>query len=679
MLFVLFVKNSVYSRGHFFHCISYLDMSVCPVFGVDLGTTNSASGIMRNGKVDMVADKNGSKTVPSYVAYPPNGNPAYIVGKIARDRMRSNPAGVIFDCKRLIGMQYTDPIVEKMKEYVPFEIIDGGDNKPVVRVVQKGENIDKRPEEIGASILSYLQKLTSEFAGFDIRKAVITVPAYFDQCQRQATKDAGVIAGLDVVAIIPEPVAAAYAYADQNMQSNEEKTVMIYDLGGGTFDVTVMSVHGLKYKVLGLNGDLFLGGSDFDTLIMNEVYKAYLADDNEELNQRKRSKLRFQCEEAKMTLKTVPECEIVIDDWTYVLTQTKLAVLLKPMIQKTIDLCKSTLKACGRTIEDISDIILVGGSSRLAIVYEMLQKEFHKKLKETVNPDECVAYGATKYGYFMTQSLDMDIDDSVGMGKKSPKEPVAPSVPVLPPQPPVLPPQPPVLPPQPLVISPSVVSPSQSLYESKELNMNDIPDITVMPNDPIIRPVVDITCPSDIGINVNKRLKVIIPQGQLLPFEGYTTFSNAESWAISVSVDIYQGTHKHVSHDRKLKTITVNNIQPRPKGKNIFIIFMKMDKMGSLSVRVADFDTGADTVCEAIETNLSSKDIADMRRKLEDEERAQEQYMRFINHYQAIQKRIAGLIMSTTDPEEKRRLQQIETQMQPIKTEQELQVLESQI
>ena len=144
-------------------------------------------------------------------------------------------------------------------------------------------------------------------------------------------------------------------------------------------------------------------------------------------------------------------------------------------------------------------------------------------------------------------------------------------------------------------------------------------------------------------------------------------------------MDIYQGTHKHVSHDRKLKTITVNNIQPRPKGKNIFIIFMKMDKMGSLSVRVADFDTGADTVCEAIETNLSSKDIADMRRKLEDEERAQEQYMRFINHYQAIQKRIAGLIMSTTDPEEKRRLQQMETQMQPIKTEQELQVLESQI
>ena len=377
-------------------------MSVLPIVGIDLGRTKSCAAIIRDSKVEMVSDGWRSRIIPSYVAYPPNGNPVYMVGKFARNKMRINPAGVIFDCKRLIGMAYTDPIVEEMKEYVPFAIIDDGNNKPMVRVVQNGKNIDKRPEEIEAMILRHLQKLTSEHAECDINKVVITVPAYFDQCQRQATKDAGVIAGLDVVDIIPEPVAAAYAYADQNMNSNDEKTVMIYDLGGGAFNVTIVSMNGLQYKVLGLNGDLF-GGSDFDTLIMNEVYKTYLADGNEELNQRKRSKLRFTCEEAKMALKAVPEYEIFINDWVYVLTQTKLALLLKPMIQKTIDLCKRTLADCGKTIDDISDIILVGGSSRLNIVHEMLEKEFPKKMSELVNPDECVAYGAVKYAYFLSQ------------------------------------------------------------------------------------------------------------------------------------------------------------------------------------------------------------------------------------------------------------------------------------
>lgn len=211
------------------------------------------------------------------------------------------------------------------------------------------------------------------------------------------------------------------------------------------------------------------------------------------------------------------------------------------------------------------------------------------------------------------------------------------------------------------------------------MDIDKIPIAPIGPDVPIMRPVVDITCPSDIGINVNRKLKVIIPRGQVLPFEGFTTFSNAEAFALSVSVEVYQGTHKHVSHDRKLKTITVNNIQPRAKGKNIFIIFMKMDTTGSLSVRVADFDTGLDTVCEAIETNLSSETIADMKKKLEEEERDQERYLRFIDHYQVVEKRLAKLIMETTDPAEKQRLRGMTTKMQRITTEQELQELESQI
>ena len=385
-------------------------MSVATVFGIDLGTTKSVSGIVMNGRVELVPNEHGKHTVPSYVAYPPNGRPVFAVGNIARGRMRFNAAGVIYDCKRLIGMNYDDPIVKKMKKYVAFELLGDGNNKPQICVKQGYKVIKKYPEEIEASILQEMQKMTAEYVGFDIRKVVITVPAYFNQFQRQATKDAGKIAGLDVVGVISEPVAAAYAYADQNNVSvdNKERIVMIYDLGG-TFNVTIMSIMGSKYRELGSDGDPFLGGIDFDTLLMKEVKEAFETETGDELTSIQLSKLRYRCEEAKIALKSLPEADIEInDDICYTLTRAKMDSLLKPMIQRSIDICDKLLVSCKKTKDDIDDIILVGGSSHLGLVHSMLENHYHKELIESIDPDECVAYGAAKYGYLLSKGGEND-------------------------------------------------------------------------------------------------------------------------------------------------------------------------------------------------------------------------------------------------------------------------------
>ena len=386
-------------------------MNTPTCFGVDLGTTNSAAGIVKNGQIVMVVDKSGKQLVPSYVCFPPNGRPPMIVGNPARNLLRNKPTGVIFDCKRLIGMKYTDPIVNTMRQYSPFDIVDDGNGKPQIAVIQDGKERRQYPEEIGAFVLEQLRENAGRLAGNDsIKDVVITVPAYFNQKQRQATKDAGVLAGLNVLEIISEPVAAAYAYADTNNldQDGKEKTIMIYDLGGGTFDVTIMSVKGSQYKEIGLDGDLFLGGSDFDLKLMNHVISIYKRNGGCDLNAKKLGKLRFKCEELKTSFISLQSGEIAIDDDDddpIEITRATLEYLLKPEIQKTLDICDRVIKTCGKTIDDIDDIILVGGSSRLHIVHTMLEEHFHKKLHENINPDECVAYGATKYAYSITTGL----------------------------------------------------------------------------------------------------------------------------------------------------------------------------------------------------------------------------------------------------------------------------------
>ena len=374
------------------------------IFGVDLGTTKSAAGIVRNGRVKLITDKQGKHTIASCVAYPPNGKPIFAVGNLARQRMKSNPVGVIYDCKRLIGMNYSDPIVEKMKKYVPFQIVDDGNNKPQICVKQKDKEIRKYPEEIGALILQELHKMTSDYVGADVRKVVITVPPYYNQPQIQATIDAGKIADLDVVAVISEPVAAVYAYDDQFDTSADckEKILMIYDLGESTFNVTIISATRTEYKELGFDGDLLFGGG-FDTLLMDAIIKDFEEQLGSRLTAKQRSKLLFKCEEARVSLMILLETEIEFGDVDYVLSRSKMDKLFAPIIQRSIDICDRLLKSCNKTADDITDIILVGGSSNLSLVHSMLNAYYHKTLRDSINPDECIACGAAKYGYYLSR------------------------------------------------------------------------------------------------------------------------------------------------------------------------------------------------------------------------------------------------------------------------------------
>ena len=602
-------------------------MNVADIFGVDLGTTNSAAGIVRNGRVELVADKQGKHTVASYVAYPPNGKPVFAVGNIARQKMKSNPVGVIYDCKRLIGMSYNDPIVGTMKKYVAFQIVDDGNNKPQVCVKQKDKEIRKYPEEIGASILQELHKLTSEFAGFDMRKVVITVPAYFNQYQRQATKDAGKIAGLDVVAVISEPVAAAYAYADQNDISadNQEKIIMIYDLGGGTFDVTIMSVTGTKYRELGLDGDLFLGGSDFDTLLMDAMIEEFEEQLDGELTANQRSKLRFKCEEAKIALKVLPETEIEFGDGDYVLSRSRMDNLLRPMIQRSIDICDRLIESLFMTADDIDDIILVGGSSRLNLVHSMLKEHYHKELRESINPDECVAYGATKYGYFLSRGGENELE---GLNAPAISAPIAdlPTAPIT-----DVPPTP-IMPPVPQ---------SSNLPEPRRMRHIDV----------------SIICPSDIGIGVGKGiLKVVIPRRTILPYSAQFDLTNYRDNVTEVSISIFQGNHRHVRNCRRLQTLTITGVTPKPAGQNCFGVIFCMDKDGNLSLQVVDKDSGQLVQWNSSEAAFSEADVTRFTQDLADITNRQEEYQKMTKTIITLQDKGYAICSSLTDCNKRKEL-----------------------
>ena len=592
-------------------------MSVADIFGVDLGTTNSAAGIVRNGRVELVADGLGKHTIASYVAYPPNGRPVFAVGNLARQRMKSNPVGVIYDCKRLIGMNYNDPIVEKMKKYVPFQILDDGNNKPQVCVKQKDKEIRKYPEEIGASILQELQKLISEFAGFDMRKVVITVPAYFNQYQRQATKDAGKIAGLDVVAVISEPVAAAYAYADQNdiSSDNKEKIIMIYDLGGGTFNVAIMTVTGTKYKELGLDGDLFLGGSDFDTLLMDTMIIDFEEQLGSRLTANQRSKLRFKCEEAKISLKVLPETEIDFGEADCMLSRSRMDYLLRPMIQRSIAICDRLIQSLFMTAEDIDDIILVGGSSRLNLVHSMLEEHYHKGLVESINPGECVAYGATKYGYFLSRGGVIEFDVSVPSPVSQPSSPTPP--------------------------------PSSPSTPKK------------------MRPIdVSVTCPSDIGIGVGKGiLKVVIPRRTILPYSAQFDLTNYRDNVTEVSISIFQGNHRHVRNCRRLQTLTVTGVTPKPAGQNRFRVIFTMNKDGNLSLQVVDKDGGRLVQWNSIQAAFSEADVTRFTQDLADITSRQEEYNKMSKTISALQDKGYAICSTMTDPNKRMELRAYVTRL----------------
>lgn len=367
------------------------------VIGIDLGTTYSCVGVMKNGKVEILANEQGNRITPSYVAFSQDER---LIGDAAKNQAASNTNNTVFDIKRLIGQKYNDKVVQREIKNVPYKV-DKKDGKPVVKVEYNKELKTFSPEEISAMILGKMKSIAEDYFGKKITHAVVTVPAYFNDAQRQATKDAGTIAGLNVLRIVNEPTAAAIAYGLD--KTNEEKQIIVYDLGGGTFDVSLLSIEGGVFEVLATAGDTHLGGEDFDNRLVRYLAKVFKKKHNVDVvnNAKAMSKLKREAEKAKRTLSSQMSARVEIDsfvdgiDFSETVSRAKFEELNMESFRKTLKPVEQVLKDAGMKKTDIDDIVLVGGSTRIPKVQELLEKFFDgKKATKGINPDEAVAYGA---------------------------------------------------------------------------------------------------------------------------------------------------------------------------------------------------------------------------------------------------------------------------------------------
>jgi len=372
------------------------------VIGIDLGTTYSCVGVFKNGRVEIVANDQGNRITPSYVAFQDSGE--RLVGDAAKNQATINPENTVFDVKRLIGRKYSDKSVQADKKLVPYKIVSDKD-KPVVNVMIDGTSSNFAPEEISAMILQKMRSTAEEFLGKSVKNAVVTVPAYFNDAQRQATKDAGTIAGLKVDRIINEPTAAAIAYGMD--KKGGEANVLVFDLGGGTFDVTLLTIDNGVFEVLATNGDTHLGGEDFDQRVMSYFIKMMKRKSDVDISKDKRAlqKLRKEVERVKRALSSQQQARLEIEDLAegFDLSETLTRARFEEL---NADLFKKTLGPVGKVLDDadvskseVDDVVLVGGSTRIPKVQSLISDYFGgKEPSKGINPDEAVAFGAAVQG-----------------------------------------------------------------------------------------------------------------------------------------------------------------------------------------------------------------------------------------------------------------------------------------
>jgi len=379
------------------------DEKLGTVIGIDLGTTYSCVGVYKNGKVEIIANDQGNRITPSYVAFSESGE--RLVGEAAKNQATINPENTLFDVKRLIGRKFNDKEVQRDMKLLPFKIVAKGD-KPIIEVKQKDGTKQLAPEEVSAMVLGKMKETAEAFLGYPVKHAVVTVPAYFSDAQRQATKDAGTISGLNVVRIINEPTAAAIAYG-LDRKGEKEKNIMVYDLGGGTFDVSLLTIDNGVFEVIATSGDTHLGGEDFDQRVMEHLMKVFKKKHGTDLKGEKRAlqKLRRAVENAKRALSQVTQTKIEIEalydgiDFTETLTRARFEELNMDLFKKTLVPVQQVLKDSGLKKSDVHDIVLVGGSTRIPKVQQLLKDFFDgREPNRGINPDEAVAYGAAVQG-----------------------------------------------------------------------------------------------------------------------------------------------------------------------------------------------------------------------------------------------------------------------------------------
>ncbi len=366
--------------------------------GIDLGTTYSCVGVWKNDRVEIIANDQGNRTTPSYVAFTETER---MIGDAAKNQAAMNPLNTVFDAKRLIGRKYNDTFVQSDIKSFPFKVVEK-DNKPLIEVDYKKENKQFQPEEISAMILSKMKEIAEAYLGSTVKNAVVTVPAYFNDSQRAATKDAGAIAGLNIIRIINEPTAAAIAYG-LDKKTDKESNILIFDLGGGTFDVSILTIEEGIFEVKATAGDTHLGGEDFDNRLIHHFTQEFKRKHKQDLSNNPRSirRLRTACERAKRTLSSTTQTSIEIDslfegiDFFSSLTRARFEELCMDLFRKTMEPVEKVLKDAKMGKNDIHEVVLVGGSTRIPKVQQLLSDFFNgKELSKSINPDEAVAYGA---------------------------------------------------------------------------------------------------------------------------------------------------------------------------------------------------------------------------------------------------------------------------------------------